>query len=58
MLEATLDPAADGPFTLSLAERAGGSTQLAGNEKLDLVFTLEQPVLDALWSLLYAEPKP
>ena len=57
-LEATLDPATDGPFVLSLAERAGGSTQLAGSARHELVFTLEQPVLDALWSLLYAEPKP
>jgi hypothetical protein len=58
-LEATLDPApATGPLRLSLAERSGGSTQLAGSESLGLVFTLEQPVLDALWQLLYREPKP
>ena len=59
ILEATLDPApASGPLRLSLAERAGGSTQLAGSEALGLVFTLEQPVLDSLWQLLYREPKP
>jgi hypothetical protein len=58
-LEATLDPApADGPFRLNIAERSGGSTQQAGSEALGLVFTFEQPVLDALWQLLYREPKP
>ena len=62
LLEATLEPPGDGPVALTLAERAGGMTQLAGSARLDLVFTLEQPVLDALWSLLYpekqAEAKP
>ncbi len=57
VLEATLDPAGDTPWTLHLAERAGGSAQLAGSARANLVFTLEQPVLDALWSLLYAAPK-
>lgn len=53
-LEATLDPLPpDGSFVLSLAERSGGMTQLAGSKDLGLVFTLEQPVLDALWTLLY-----
>lgn len=53
-LEATLDPApADGPLTLSLAERTGGMTQLVGSPALGLVFTVEQPVLDALWAILY-----
>lgn len=57
-LEATLDPAPPGgPFILSLAERTGGMTQLAGSKRLGLVFTLEQPVLDALWTLLYPEKK-
>ncbi len=59
ILEATLDPAPpSGPLRLSLAERSGASTQQAGSEDLGLVFTLEQPVLDALWQLLYREPKP
>jgi hypothetical protein len=58
-LEAVLDPApSSGPLRLSLAERSGASTQQAGSEALGLVFTLEQPVLDALWQLLYREPKP
>lgn len=56
MLEATTEPATDGPVVLTLAERTGGMTQLAGSEKLNLVFTLDQPVLDALWTLLYPEP--
>ncbi len=58
LLEATLEPPGDGPLVLTLAERAGGMTQLAGNARLDLVFTLEQPFLDALWSLLHPESKP
>jgi hypothetical protein len=41
---------------LHLAERSGGMTQLAGSAALGLVFTLEQPVLDALWALLYPLP--
>jgi hypothetical protein len=58
-LEAELEPALpSGPLVLHLAERGGGSTQLAGSRELGLVFTLEQPVLDALWQLLYREPKP
>lgn len=56
-LEATLEPAgASGALKLSLGERAGGATQLAGSASLGLVFTLEQPVLDALWALLYRSP--
>lgn len=50
VLEATLDPAGP-PVTLYLAERTGASTQLAGSATLGLVFTLDQPVLDALWAL-------
>ena len=57
-LEATLSPPGDGPLVLSIAERAGGGTQLAGSERLGLVFTLEQPVLDALWTLLQPNPGP
>ena len=57
-LEATLSPPGDGPLVLSIAERAGGGTQLAGSERLGLVFTLEQPVLDALWTLLQPVPAP
>jgi hypothetical protein len=59
LLEATLEPApASGPFTIHLAERTGASTQLAGSPSLGLVFTLEQPVLDALWAILYPAKDP
>jgi hypothetical protein len=57
-LEATLAPPTDGPLVLTLAERTGGRTQLAGSPARGLVFTLEQPVLDALWTLLYPAEKP
>ncbi len=58
-LEATLEPPLpSGPLRLLLAERGAGSTQLAGSSDLGLVFTLEQPVLDALWALLQQAPKP
>jgi hypothetical protein len=57
-LEATLEPAAGGPLVLTLAERTGGMTQQAGSPALGLVFTLEQPVLDALWTLLYPNAQP
>jgi hypothetical protein len=56
VLEATLDPAPAAPLTLNFAERTGGNTQLAGSASLGLVFTLDQPVLDALWTLLYPGP--
>lgn len=57
-LEATLEPDAGGPLVLTLAERSGGMTQQAGSPALGLVFTLEQPVLDALWTLLYPGAQP
>ena len=58
-LEATLEPALPtGPLLLTLAERSGGRTQFAGSPALGLVFTLPQPVLDALWTLLYPAPSP
>ena len=57
ILEATLEPALPtGPLILTLAERSGGRTQFAGSPTLGLVFTLPQPVLDALWTLLYPAP--
>ncbi len=57
-LEATLEPAADGPLVLTLAERTGAMVQQVGSPALGLVFTLEQPVLDALWTLLYPSTQP
>ncbi len=38
-------------MTLWLAERTGGSEQLAGSKDLGVVFSIEQPLLDALWTL-------
>ena len=37
--------------TLWLAERTGGAEQLAGSKDLGVVFAIEQPLLDALWTL-------
>ena len=41
--------------TLSLwfAERTGGTEQLAGSKQFGAVFTIEQPLLDALWNLTH-----
>lgn len=50
--------------SLELSERIGGTQQLAGSKELNAVFELEQPVVDALWSLTFrtdpgpALPKP
>jgi hypothetical protein len=43
---------------LQIAPRSGGGTQLAGSREIGVVFTLEQPVLDALWTLTYGERDP
>jgi hypothetical protein len=61
-LEATVTPSAAGAepqsFTLSVAERSGGGTQLAGSKELGVIFSLEQPVVDALWALTYGPRDP
>ena len=44
--------------TLLFTERLGGSQQYAGAKELDTVFTLEQPLIDALWSLTYGPRDP
>ena len=51
---------APAPITsLLLSERIGGTQQLAGSSEFNAVFELEQPVVDALWSLTYrADPGP
>jgi hypothetical protein len=46
------------PFSLYVTERFGGSLQYAGSKELDLVFVLEQPVLDALWALSMRDAAP
>ena len=45
-------------LTLFLTERLGGSQQFAGSKDLDTVFALEQPLIDALWSLAYGTRDP
>jgi len=44
--------------SLYLSPRLGGATQLAGSTEFDAVFEVSQPLLDALWALLYAETDP
>jgi hypothetical protein len=36
---------------LWFAERTGGTEQLAGSKEFGAVFAVEQPLLDALWTL-------
>lgn len=60
-LEATLalgGGAQTGVTTLQVAERSGGGTQLAGSKELGVVFAIEQPLLDALWTLTYGDRDP
>jgi hypothetical protein len=62
-LDATvIVPAADGDQsttkTLWLTERLGGNQQFAGSKELDAVFSLEQSLVDALWSLAYGTRDP
>ena len=44
--------------SLWLAERTGGTEQLAGSARIGAVFQLEQPLLDALWTLTYGDRDP
>ena len=44
--------------TLLFTERVGGAQTLAGSAELDAVFEIEQPVLDALWAIVYHDPGP
>ncbi|MSU66548.1 MAG: DUF4340 domain-containing protein [Opitutus sp.] len=63
-LDATLSlPAGSGgeqtsTVTLYLTERIGGTQQYGGARDLDVIFELEQPLLDALWALLYGARDP
>jgi hypothetical protein len=63
-LEAVITGAGGGPtpttttFSLLLTERLGGSLQYAGSRELDTVFSLPQPVIDALWALTYGPRDP
>lgn len=44
--------------TLYFTDRVGGGEQLAGSKEFNVVFELEQPVIDALWSLTYGPRDP
>lgn len=44
--------------TLFLTDRVGGAQQLAGSKEFDSVFELEQPLIDALWTLTYGGRDP
>jgi hypothetical protein len=44
--------------TWLLTERLGGAQQFAGSRELDTVFSLEQPLVDALWTLAYGNRDP
>ena len=44
--------------SLLLTERLGGNLQLGGLRELDTVFVLEQPLIDALWTLAYGNRDP
>jgi hypothetical protein len=61
-LDATLTPtgtdATAATSTLFLAERAGGGIQLAGSAEFNAVFEIEQPLLDALFALIYGPRDP
>jgi Domain of unknown function (DUF4340) len=63
-LDATVSlPAGAGPGrteteTLWITERIGGTRQLAGAKELGAVFEIEQPLVDALWTLTYGPRDP
>ncbi len=44
--------------TILFTERVGGAQQLAGSKEFDAVFEIEQPLLDALWTLTYGPRDP
>mgnify|MGYP003674900436 CR=1 FL=1 len=44
--------------TLFVAERDGGDRQLVGSPDFDVVFTAQQPFVDALWALSYQKRDP
>jgi hypothetical protein len=45
-------------LSVLLTERLGGSLQFAGVKEHDVAFSLEQPLVDALWSLAYGARDP
>jgi hypothetical protein len=47
-----------GTHAIKIAERTGGAEQIAGSEEYGAVFVLEQPMVDALWKLIYGTRDP
>lgn len=45
-------------LTLLFTERLGGALQFGGSKASDAVFTIEQPLIDALWALTYGPRDP
>lgn len=46
------------PLNLALTERLGGNLLYAGSRELDAIFAVEQPLVDALWALIYGPRDP
>ncbi len=44
--------------SLFISERTGGGTQFAGSPELGVIFEIDQPLLDALWTLTYGTRDP
>ena len=47
-----------GTSTLWLTERTSGSRQYAGSREFNASFSIEQPMIDALWTLTYGSRDP
>jgi hypothetical protein len=58
MLPATNGTEAPETTTLLFTDRLGGTEQYAGSRDLDVIFAIEQPLLDALWGLVARDPGP
>ena len=46
------------PLSLFFTDRLGGAQQYAGSRDLDVIFEIEQPLLDAFWILVARDPGP
>jgi hypothetical protein len=44
--------------TLWFTDRLGASRQIAGSREFDAVFDIEQPLIDALWTITYGARDP
>jgi hypothetical protein len=47
-----------GTHTIMIADRSGGTEQIAGSKESGADFVLEQPMIDALWTLIYGNRDP